>query len=243
MGLFSGVKGESLFCEPLLRYFRHNPLPALFGKTAGLQDDRLLALITALIVEDRVDAALRSFLPRYQRLIKYSEFTFSMKIAVAEALGQIPPKILSAATVVRKIRNAFAHNLEIESLNALKADLIADLRNLRAAVYGVLGADQKRPLPSLLEEYKALAFFCIAGLDAYHENLQYLRACMETPEFIDSLYRKCAADNEAAMQEVLAQGPVRVEVIEGHKVETYAKGLVCIGEGEGTVDLGKILNR
>lgn len=243
MGLFSGIKGESLFDEPLLRYFRHNPLPALFSKTAGLKDDRLLALVTALIVEDRLDAALSSFLPRYRRLTSASDFTFSMKIALAEALAQIPPKILSAATVIRKIRNEFAHHLEIESFSGLKADLTADLKNLRAAVYGVFGADQRKPLPSLPEEYKALAFVCIAGLDAYRENLAYLRAYIETPEFIDFLLKKCAAENEAEMRAVLAQKPISVEVLDGHTIETYAKGVVHIRAGEGTIDLGKILKK
>jgi hypothetical protein len=245
MGLFSGIKGESIFCEPLLRYFRHNPLPALFNKTAGLKDDRLLALVTALIVEDRLDAALGAFLPRYPRLTSTAEFRFSMKIALAEALGQIPPRILSAASVIRKIRNEFAHQLEIESLTGLKSSLTADLKNLRADVYGVLGADQRKPLPTLLEEYKALAFFCIAGLDAYRENLDYLRSHIETPEFMDALLKKCAADNEAEMRSVLAQKPISVEVIDGHTIETYAKGLVCIGGGDGggPLDLGKILNR
>src|ERR1700687_1436110 len=87
MGLFSGKKGETIFSEPLLTFFRHNPLPELFQQTEGLKDDRLLAIVTALIVEDRIDAVLGSFLPRYVRLTEKTEFTFSMKIALVEALG------------------------------------------------------------------------------------------------------------------------------------------------------------
>src|ERR1043166_9666104 len=91
-GFVSGPQGESLFTEPLIRFFRENPLPEFFSKTADLKDDRLLAIVTALIVEDRVDAALQSFLPRYARLTSASDFTFSMKIALMESFAFIPPR-------------------------------------------------------------------------------------------------------------------------------------------------------
>src|SRR5260370_40044616 len=96
-GLFSGHKGELLFTEPLLIYFTHNPLPELFLKIQGMNDDRLLAITTALIVEERLDALLSSFLPRYPRLKKKADdFTFAMKISLAEALALIPPEISRA---------------------------------------------------------------------------------------------------------------------------------------------------
>src|SRR5260370_23667300 len=97
-GLFSGHKGESLFTEPFLIYFRHNPLPELLLKIQGMHDDRLLGIIGALIVEERLDALLKSFLPRYRRLQEADEFTFAIRISLAEALGLIPPEILRAAT-------------------------------------------------------------------------------------------------------------------------------------------------
>ena len=243
MGLFSGKKGETIFSEPLLTFFRHNPLPELFQQTEGLKDDRLLAIVTALIVEDRIDAVLGSFLPRYVRLTEKTEFTFSMKIALVEALGQIPPNILAAASVIRKIRNEFAHHLEIKAFTELKITLVSDLRNHRAAVYGVFGETGQKPKPSLLEEYKALAFFCIAGLDAYRENLAYLRAKIEDPDFIDSLVKKSEAENRAELDAILAQEPISVEVQDGNTIERYARGVVNIRAGEegGTVDLGKII--
>lgn len=243
MGLISGHKGESLFIEPLLRYFRHNPLPELFSKTEQLKDDRLLAIVTALIVEDRLDALLKSFLPRYPRLTSATDFTFSMKIALAEALALIPTRIFSAATVLRKIRNEFAHHLEMDSLAQLKASLNADLLNLRSEVYGVYGEDERKPKATILEEYKAVAFFCIVGLDAYQENLKYLRSHLESPEFVEGLIKSSAAENEAEMKAILSQPPLSVELRDGHRIEKYPKGVVHIiaGEGGGTIDLGEIL--
>jgi len=243
MGLLSGKKGEAVFTEPLLRFFRHNPLPELFRQTEGLNDDRLLAIVTALIVEDRLDAVLGSFLPRYARLTEKTEFTFSIKIALVEALGLIPPNIPAAASIIRKIRNEFAHHLEIKAFTELKTNLVADLRNRRIAAYGVFGEGGENPKVSLLEEYKALAFFCIAGLDAYRENVAYLRAKIEDLEFIDSLVQKSAAENRAELEAILAEKPASVEVQDGNVIERYAKGVVHIraGGGGAPIDLGKVL--
>jgi hypothetical protein len=245
MSLLSGRKGESLFSEPLLRYFRENPLPELFSKTQSLNDDRLLAIVTALIVEDRIDAALSSFLPRYARLVDQTDFTFSMKISLVEALAQIPPMLTRAATIMRKIRNEFAHNLEITSFTQVKPALMVDLKNLRANIYGGVGDKFLEPLPTLVEEYKALAFVCITGLDAYRENMSYLAKHISTPDFIEALYKKSQGENEAELKVVLAEKPLSVEMVDGHRIERYGKGLVNIvgGEGSGVIDLGKVLNR
>jgi hypothetical protein len=225
-GLFSGHKGESLFTEPLLIYFRHNPLPELFLKIQGMNDDRLLAITTALIVEERLDALLSSFLPKYPRLKKADGFTFAMKISLAEALALIPPEILRAASIIRKIRNEFAHQLEIDSFKQLKESLVDPLKSLRSDVYGVLGEDQRKPLGTLLEEYNAAAFFCIAGLDFYRENVAYLRSSIERPAFIESLVKQSRAENEAELQAAFAEAPVKVEIHNGQRTEVYPKGVV-----------------
>jgi hypothetical protein len=227
-----------------MRYFRENPLPELFRKTEDLKDDRLLAIVTALIVEDRLDTALDSFLPRYARLTGAMDFTFSMKIALMEALALVPPRILSAADLIRKIRNEFAHHLDLDAFSGLKPKFITDVINLRANVYGVFGVDERKPEATFLEEYKSLAFFCIVGLDAYRENLSFLRSYIETPEFIGALFKKSASENEDQMKAVLAKRPLSVEMRDGHRIENYEKGVVKITVGEGgseTVDLEKIL--
>jgi hypothetical protein len=57
MGLFSGKKGESLFSEPLLRFFRENPLPELYRKYENsVGPDVLEPLLTttmALFVDEQ----------------------------------------------------------------------------------------------------------------------------------------------------------------------------------------------
>lgn len=62
MNIFDGPEGESLFKQPVLPIFRQNPLPELFKK-AEQSDDRLMALLTALVVlkEGSTDVLLRLF--------------------------------------------------------------------------------------------------------------------------------------------------------------------------------------
>src|SRR5205823_8013232 len=109
-GIVSGPEGDTLFCDPFIALMRPNELPALFQYVEGLNDHRLLALVTALIVEERLDKILRAFCLRYERLTDQSEFTFSLKIRMLEALAFVPQSITEAAHVIRGVRNQFAHN-------------------------------------------------------------------------------------------------------------------------------------
>lgn len=231
-GLFSGNKGESVFCEPLLRFPRENRLPEFFQKTAALNDERLLAIVAALIVEDRLDAALGAFLPRYGRLSDAKEYTFSLKIALLEALALIPPRILAAATIIRRIRNEFAHDLELESFSQLKGSLSNALMNLRADAFGHLG--ERKPLATFGQEYEQLAFYCIAGLDTYRDSLSQLRSQIQKPEFVQSLSAQVVGESLAELNSIYGEGPVSVEYKDGQKYERFARGVVRISDA-GTV--------
>ena len=235
MGLISGPPGETVFSEPVLRYFRHNPLPELLRKTEKLEDERLLAIVTALIVEDRLDTALESFIPKYKRLLEKGDFTFSVKIALLESLALVPVRITRAADVIRRVRNEFAHHLEFERLDQLKEGLLRDIKGLRSAVHAQFGPEDARPRASMLEEFKSLSFFVILGLDAYSENLAYLRKRIASEEFVRDLYTSVGRENEAEMQAVLTKGPVSVEVRDGQRIERYEKGVVQISVADAAL--------
>ena len=86
-----------------------------------LDDDRLIALIGALIVENAVEAYLSAAMLGYKKELSGSkDFFFSWKIAVAKSLRFCPTKILTCADVIRQIRNEFAHNLGIKDFVELK---------------------------------------------------------------------------------------------------------------------------
>lgn len=84
-------------------------------------DDRALALIGALIVEEELDRLLSSWLVDYEKHCRDAiEMTFSFKVKLAKSTRLIPAKILNAIDPVRKIRNTFAHNLDIDTFKQAK---------------------------------------------------------------------------------------------------------------------------
>jgi hypothetical protein len=122
-GFFNGVPGQTLFDHPFMGRFRADPPPASFQKTHGIDDDRLLAIVAALVVEEKLDHLLRLFLPGYHKL-QSEQFGFAMKIRLLEALKLIPFRFTSAADCIRLIRNEFAHDLEKRRFEQLDQKLL-----------------------------------------------------------------------------------------------------------------------
>jgi len=181
-GFFDGVHGQSLFHRPFIDLFRKNELPELFQKVRGLNDDRLLAIVTALLVEDLIDKIHSSFFPKYKTLLEATDFTFSMKINLLIALNFIPNPITNSAHLIRNIRNEFAHNLELTELKQLSNKILNKLLVLRNELYKDKIEDNQ-----LAEAFKNISFYCIVGLDFYTPNITLLRSEFSSPPFIHRL--------------------------------------------------------
>ena len=168
MNIFDGPRGESLFDRPLIGFFRHNPLPELFRKVERLDDDRFLAVLSALAVERQLDRCLDAFLPAYERLTEVEGvFGFSMKVRLLKAFNFVPHLVLSATDLIREVRNKFAHDLDVASFDDLPEKLQNRLRNVRASIYARFGRAETLPKDSLKSEFRALAFFSIASPAIY----------------------------------------------------------------------------
>ena len=61
-GLVDGLPGESLFSRPFSSVFRDSDLQPLLKKVKETADDRLEAIVRALVVENRVDSPQQAFL-------------------------------------------------------------------------------------------------------------------------------------------------------------------------------------
>ena len=70
-----------------------------------------MAIIGALTIENDLD----DFLSKWIRGYKRRNFTFFFKVDLASSLKIIPPKIFNAIEPIRRIRNIFAHNLDVDS--------------------------------------------------------------------------------------------------------------------------------
>jgi hypothetical protein len=126
--VFSAVNPK-LFTDAALRSMRKPSLEGLFDR---LDDDRLIAVVGALLVERATDDLLGSIMPSYKALKSRREVTHSIKIEILRALALVPTSILGHADLVRKIRNDFAHDIERSAFRHLEAKQLAPLRALEA---------------------------------------------------------------------------------------------------------------
>jgi hypothetical protein len=93
-----------------------------------MDDDRLLALVSALLVEEAIDTLLRELMPGYGKLLENIGFTFSLKIDVLRALHLVPFRLIANADLIRKLRNEFAHYLEVDSFSSLDSGRLEELK-------------------------------------------------------------------------------------------------------------------
>ena len=223
MNIFDGPEGESLLTRPILEIFRHNPLPALF-RQAEHSDDRLMAILTAIVVEGRIDECLTAFMPLYSS----DKFSFYFKIQILKSLDLVPRLLLTAAELTLKVRNQFAHNLERSSFDSLPPALQSKLKLDKRTICSRFGNNDTPSEETLREVFQWRSFFVIAGLDAYTGSLSLLRREISQPVFMDALYAKVAAENDEMIEALLRNEPELVEERYGIRINSYGQGRTSI---------------
>lgn len=203
-GLAQGPQGESILSGPLwgMMAERVNELPELFQKTAGLNDHRLLALVTAMIVEDRINKVLSAFFARPKLIVDNDKFTFSMRIRVLEAANIIPLHITEACDIIRDIRNTFAHQLDITSFDQIDKPWkrVSGLISRRPDIVGSRGE-------SRLDQFRSLSFVAIVGLDSFKTSARLLREALQNPAVINKIAKEHATKCDLEFSAALAKGP------------------------------------
>ncbi len=241
-GICMGVPGAAVFHKPFFT-LRQNELPELFKKVEGLNDHRLLAIVTALIVENRIDKLLETFCPRYNRLSEQREFGFSLKIRMLESLSLIPQTITDACHIVREIRNDFAHQLEKTTLADIAPKALAHLESF----YRDVGSSDIPELEDIhFNRFKFASFVAIVCLDAYCVNLGKLRTKISNQDFIASLGIEVNEEREKMMQESRSNGPIFVRK-NGQKWELvydkFSEIVDSLPSGITAPDLSQFFNR
>lgn len=133
-----GKKGESLFYDAdifnslIVMDKNFVPMSKQLTKYANLvyraKEERLLALIGAISVEEALDSLLGAYIPNYKLILENTDFTFSMKVEIAYSLNLIPKHILNSSDLVRKIRNKFAHDINVDRFEYLDKRLKDNLK-------------------------------------------------------------------------------------------------------------------
>lgn len=122
-----GGKGKSLFYRPIITVVNQKNFQDIQERLDNVlkmldktYDNRAFSIICALIIEDELDNFLTSWIKNYNYLKNNKDLTLSFKVDLAISLKLIPIKILNAIEPIRKIRNIFAHNINISTFKQVK---------------------------------------------------------------------------------------------------------------------------
>lgn len=186
-----GTKGESIFCRPL-GWTLQEDLKLISGhfeeyeRVIGeSEEERLLAVVGNLSIEDALDYFLTAYIPHYEYLSENRDFTLSMKIDLGLSLCLIPKHLLDAADLVRKIRNEFAHNLKMKSFNSLKVDTKRKLSTFCKVFYPKDDEDV-----SYSEKFARVADAVILGFEVYSSHVRVARKFIYSDDFTNELKKR-----------------------------------------------------
>jgi hypothetical protein len=173
----------------------HEELPKLYKRINSAKDERSYVILLSIVLEYHLDKLLRIVIPGYNKLCERAEFTFSLKLCLLESLRIVPPQIFMFTDCIRKIRNEFAHNLQIDSLLELskldgtKSKLIKNLVQLTSEYQDYLVYSKYHP-DKLKFHFKDIANFVIHAFREYEPNFVALRNEIDTPDFAENLSTK-----------------------------------------------------
>ncbi len=191
----NGKKGQSLLhtiepnvirSEEFGKSFE-NKYKTIVNRYSDVKDDRLLALIGHLIVENELDNFLSIWIPKYNNLKKERDFTFNLKIELAKSLRLIPIHILNSIHPIRKIRNIFAHDLNIDKFKQARKKSPKDFEKFDNMTKSF--ADIPDEYNDFIKfKYMFLAISMI--LSAYSEQLKIVRDYITNDENLNKILSK-----------------------------------------------------
>lgn len=180
---FEDFNAISLFNKPLMQVIDdvdaiQRKIDNCLSKYDKTTDDRALAIIGALLIENEIDDFISISIKGYSKIKEDKAMTFSFKGDLANSLMIMPSKIINAIEPIRKIRNLFAHNLEISSFIEAKNWVIEKKKSnpfpmlnekIRTIIYEWDNKDDKAT-------YKQLLIVIILGIHIYARHANYLQA-------------------------------------------------------------------
>jgi hypothetical protein len=186
---FDCPKGDAVFHTSFHDAFNVNPselknvsneVMDLILNLHMLDDDRLIALVGELIVENTVENYLCASGKGYER--EFSKSNFSLKLRSAKSLNLSPSKIFDCVEVIRLIRNDFAHNLDIKNFDSIRTDLIKELDKALFSINHPMTEEK-----DLRSKFVMLTFDTAAALTIYTKDVRLLNSFLRSDSFQKSL--------------------------------------------------------
>lgn len=193
-----------------------------FERLSESGDDRSKSILAGIIVEHHLDRLLKLLFIDYKFLTDRSDFTFSFKISILKSLRLIPDNIITMCDCIRKVRNEFAHNFEINKIDEVNKNL----QNQILQLY-VENTKINNELP-LNKKFTSIYNLGSGGLRSFEQNIKLLREKIDDPSFQKELYNINEKRTDEFHKNLIAAGPI--EIIDlGHQIEErYPNGLGVI---------------
>lgn len=221
--IFDGEIGESLFVEPFSDTLKKTldetfEVHELFKKTGSAGDERSLAVIAALIIENRLDHILRALMPNYEEVAL--RWTPSLKRSVLSAMRICPQHIIDCAHCVQQIRNDFAHDLNRDAFDKVEPKYLTKLSYLFHGLYG----SEEAKIKSHREKFMGVAYVAFYGLELYTRNVEVLMSEITNTDFLKSLQDKAHQERMNQWQGIENEPEVKTE--EGNTIVTRKGGFI-----------------
>lgn len=213
----SGNKGETLFwdvyvyAETLKKSIgdAQKEFELIRSEFVVIKDDRSRAIVAAMIIEQKIDQLLSTYIPSYKKLESIKEFSFSFKIEMALSLKILPSKILNSIDPLRKIRNKFAHQLSIKSFEQYvklqNKEKIKDFNNVLNKIKTFGKFHDSGPK----ENHELLTTSICYALLFYTEQLKVYSKVIREQKFVDDLFDNSKTLSEGNTSENMDPVPVK----------------------------------
>lgn len=180
MANLDGEKGESLLHRIESNVVKSDEFGRLIeekyvtiiDRYNDVENDRELAIIGCLVVENELDDFLSIWIPGYNKFKKDRDLTFKLKIELAKALKLIPSHVINSIHPIRKIRNIFAHHLDIDLFKQARDAFPDDFKkfdNIAGSFANIHdGYDD-------FNKFKYMFFAISLALNSYSKQLQVVK--------------------------------------------------------------------
>ncbi|MDH6254200.1 hypothetical protein M2347_003927 [Chryseobacterium sp. H1D6B] len=194
-----------------------------YSRIINTGDHRSRIVLAGIIVESYFDRLLKCFFIDYKNLSDRSDFTFSFKISLLKSMRIIPNEIIVLCDMIRKVRNIFAHNFEIDVIDDIDPKLVKNINQLYRE------KTKSKIEKELIEKFHSLYSLGYSELRAYEKNVKLLRETVDDENFEKDI-QKINESRRHIFYENLRKGkPIKtIDRGNGEIEEVFSQGLSVI---------------
>jgi len=194
-----------------------------YSRIINTGDHRSRIILAGIIVESYFDRILKCFFIDYKNLSDRSDFTFSFKISLLKSMRIIPNETIVMCDLVRKVRNVFAHNFEIDIIDDIDHKLVKNINQLYRE------KTKSKIEKELIEKFHSLYSLGYSELRTYEKNVKLLRETVDDVNFEKNI-QKINEDRRHVFHENLRkEKPLKtIDKGNGEIEELFPHGLIVI---------------